>query len=285
MGMITANNIGEALVTATWAAESNVSATFNARVIEALQPTMEIFPDSLYLTETKPTGSLSATTVPYVSNLPWKSSNPSIAEVDASGQVTAKENGKVLITTMIWYDGIAYSDTSVVICRLYDPYINIIKDTVYFDLRHYQEILEVETLPSPISVKWKSNNESVAYVINGYVTAYKTGITELIASFTHQSITYTDTIIVVSDFNVNTGISNSLENQIRLHPNPTNGKLEIQSNETIYSVSIRDLNGKLLKMIKSPLINTIDISDLEDGIYLVYSTTNTSTYINRIIKH
>ena len=67
-----------------------------------------------------------------------------------------------------------------------------------------------------------------------------------------------------------------------LHPNPTNGVFTISSSEPIELVEIINQVGQ--KVADFGQVNTIDISNLSDGIYTVKTTSNAKVGVARLIK-
>lgn len=72
-----------------------------------------------------------------------------------------------------------------------------------------------------------------------------------------------------------------------IYPNPTNGEFTLEFNnvEDVVSIKIIDLLGRtiLTKTVNSN-IETIDLSNEENGVYLVEITTPTDTQIEKVIK-
>ena len=56
--------------------------------------------------------------------------------------------------------------------------------------------------------------------------------------------------------------------EVLVYPNPTNGIFNIYSNSTINSISIYDVNGRLLSLVESTS-NSIDLTGFENGLYIV----------------
>lgn len=73
--------------------------------------------------------------------------------------------------------------------------------------------------------------------------------------------------------------------KIKVFPNPSNGKISIET-ENILQVEIININGQLIKKIKcdNNYIN-VDLSKQTDGIYFVKIITDTETIMKKIVKH
>ena len=81
--------------------------------------------------------------------------------------------------------------------------------------------------------------------------------------------------------------TNSLENSIKLFPNPTSDVLHIAntSSEIISNVSIYSISGALIKDLKSAdTIESISVSDLQSGLYFVKIQVNDEVKNFKFIK-
>lgn len=81
-----------------------------------------------------------------------------------------------------------------------------------------------------------------------------------------------------------TGIESNQSTEISVYPNPTNGNLNIEVNENSI-VSLFDLNGRLVKTenVYSTILNW-NISDLENGVYILTIETNGTIYSQKVVK-
>ena len=74
------------------------------------------------------------------------------------------------------------------------------------------------------------------------------------------------------------------ENSIRIYPNPTNGKLWLAGEEVEeFKINILNIAGKRVHNF-SKNGNSIDISDLPRGIYIVNITTENNSHIEKIVR-
>ena len=69
------------------------------------------------------------------------------------------------------------------------------------------------------------------------------------------------------------------ENRVTVYPNPSHGALHIVSNKEIISVEVVDLSGRTIELFNS---NTIDISHLNSGLYLLRISTLDNISITKI---
>lgn len=74
----------------------------------------------------------------------------------------------------------------------------------------------------------------------------------------------------------------SLEPTIRIYPNPASEIVTIVTSNTIDRVEVFDIQGKQVKALKQT--NTIDVSDLNSGMYIVRIKTDNSTITKRLVK-
>jgi D-alanyl-D-alanine carboxypeptidase len=73
------------------------------------------------------------------------------------------------------------------------------------------------------------------------------------------------------------------EKFITVHPNPTNGLVNIEiQNQTIQIIKVYDLQGRLIKQIAE---SQIDFSDYSNGTYLIRAQTEKGFYSYKLIKH
>ena len=177
---MTAVAVGEATITATTTDGSNLSATCKVTVVATLAEsiTLNVTEASLKVDGTT---TLTATVLPEtttIKSVTWKSSNTSIATVNANGMVTAIALGEAIITATT-ADGSNLS-TSCVINVGATPAESISLNVTEASLK----VDETTTLTATVlpetatnkTVTWKSSNEAIATVdANGKVTAVAVG--------------------------------------------------------------------------------------------------------------
>ncbi len=77
--------------------------------------------------------------------------------------------------------------------------------------------------------------------------------------------------------------SNSIE--VNVYPNPTNGIINLVSNQLFSTIEIMDITGKIVYTnATSSYFETLDISYLPAGVYHIKSTTTTGQVIKKLIK-
>jgi hypothetical protein len=82
-----------------------------------------------------------------------------------------------------------------------------------------------------------------------------------------------------------TGIVNTLANQLQLYPNPVKDELIIDKGQLrIDKVEITDLTGKTVINCQLSAVNSINVSALPQGIYLVKIETNEGIVTKKFVK-
>lgn len=89
---------------------------------------------------------------------------------------------------------------------------------------------------------------------------------------------------VESTFGV--GLTANIKEEISIYPNPVSGKLTISSNSSKLSVSIFNVKGKEIFQSLDQQTDEmqIDMSEYAKGIYHLIITTDTESYVKRVIK-
>ncbi|MCX7547160.1 M4 family metallopeptidase [Xanthomarina sp. F1114] len=82
----------------------------------------------------------------------------------------------------------------------------------------------------------------------------------------------------------------NMENNIKVYPNPSNGKFTLKSlnNINLLKAEIYDINGRLIKSIdlyNSKNLQTIDISQVTSGIYFMNVHARNATQVIKLIKN
>jgi hypothetical protein len=102
-----------------------------------------------------------------------------------------------------------------------------------------------------------------------------------IESYSFQNVHENGTIAVI--FVSDVGIDETALSQILVYPNPTTGELRIESKESeIKNVEIFDVFGK--KILLNYIVNHIDISDLQAGIYFIKVITTQGEIVKKVVK-
>lgn len=98
--------------------------------------------------------------------------------------------------------------------------------------------------------------------------------------------------LVVDDLKLSytlTGISNEKNQNVSVYPNPTNESIQIKLNSDVTlnkaSVNISSIDGRLVKSFEvSNLNEKLDVSDLNNGIYLLQIKSASESFTGKFIK-
>ena len=94
--------------------------------------------------------------------------------------------------------------------------------------------------------------------------------------------------IYVAKYNTAIVSINEIKNTnfIFVYPNPANNVINISVSltETIESIKIYNQSGQLVKQITKPQGTSINISDLNKGLYFIRTDTETNRYLSKMIK-
>lgn len=100
---------------------------------------------------------------------------------------------------------------------------------------------------------------------------------------------YGEDTLLIEDFIMvgGLGIAEENESTFSIYPNPSNGKVFIESraNEIIKEIQIRNVNGQLLQSQQPDknLIQTLDLSSLQAGLYFIEIRTETEVYLEKVV--
>ena len=79
------------------------------------------------------------------------------------------------------------------------------------------------------------------------------------------------------------GIGDSEINTMQLYPNPVQSVLSVQSQESIKSLQLYDISGKLI-FTSEKNVNQIDFSNYTNGIYFLKISTASASVVEKILK-
>ena len=128
------------------------------------------------------------------------------------------------------------------------------------------------------SVTWSSSNTAIATVTNGLVKGISQGQATITVKTDDGNKTATCTVTVSGA----TGIEDVLASQITIYPNPVKEELFIESELTIKKIEICDIAGKTLS---THTTNTINVSHLPQGVYLVKIHTDKGVVTQKVVKN
>ncbi len=81
---------------------------------------------------------------------------------------------------------------------------------------------------------------------------------------------------------LNLNENNNSKETINIYPNPTNNIIHVESFDNIETISVYDINSK--KILSNIISNTIDVSSLHSGLYLIKIKTDQGEFTQKFIK-
>jgi hypothetical protein len=190
--------------------------------------------------------------------------------------------------TYTWIDGITYTSsnniathtlTNVAGCDSIVT-LNLVINTVDIGTSLAGATISVNNNLAT-SYQWINciDNSSVLGVTNGTFTATSNG--EYAVVITENTCTDTSVCVTVSSVSLNV---NETKGFIKVYPSPVQNELFIElNNQAITKIDILDLSGKIVKSINT-IQNSIDISDLNQGIYVLTAYTQYGISNTRFVK-
>jgi hypothetical protein len=97
-----------------------------------------------------------------------------------------------------------------------------------------------------------------------------------------SGVVYVDNVLF---HNVVTGIETIQANEMKLYPNPVQNELSIANSENLATIQILSLTGDIILVQKDMTTATLDVSQLENGLYVcVLKTINGEILQSKFIK-
>ncbi|MDA0973465.1 MAG: T9SS type A sorting domain-containing protein, partial [Bacteroidetes bacterium] len=95
---------------------------------------------------------------------------------------------------------------------------------------------------------------------------------------------YLDDVVVDGDPAV--GLTEFVEGNFRIYPNPTGGLFTVEGQENIEAVVVRNVLGATVAQLQSNFSNRVelDLTGLNNGLYFVEITVNDVVSVQRLIK-
>lgn len=238
-GMVTAISVGTAIITAT-CGSATATCTVTVNPVEATSIELSSRDVTLLIGSTT---TLTATVYPENTTnqqITWSSSAPTIASVDAKGNITAIREGEATITATC---GSASATCKVTVTPVAPTSIELnVKDMVLYigQSETIQAIVRPPNTTYP-TVTWHSDDESVATVsANGKVTGTKEGTATITATCANVSATCRVTVnpipasnIEITSGNVTLTIGSSTKLAAKVSPdNTTHPDVDWSSSDT-----------------------------------------------------
>jgi hypothetical protein len=146
----------------------------------------------------------------------------------------------------------------------------------------YRVTIKTDKYEAEIAVTTEHENATVTGSV-GTVTI-KQGVNDFTFTVTAEDgVTTKDYVLrVIADIVPPEAIP-ELDNAVKLYPNPVVDYLHLVTDIAIERVTIYDLTGRVVRQINQPA-NSIDLSDLSSGIYLLQATSAQGQSMQKFIK-
>lgn len=134
------------------------------------------------------------------------------------------------------------------------------------------------------NVTFSSSNTSIATVTSdGLVTAIAEGASTITVEAVEGGVTASSEITVTSPDPV-LSTTDDINHKVWLTPNPATSIVTINGVEDYHTLWIYDQSGKMVINKKIVDLNSINVSKLQAGVYLIRFEGNHKTHISRLIK-
>ncbi len=128
------------------------------------------------------------------------------------------------------------------------------------------------------SYQWQLNNNDISNSDNQSYTATQNGNYTVVVTDDNGCSNTSGVVNVIG-----VGILDVVEFDLHIYPNPTNSTIDIQTEATIETIKLYNLQGQVV--MNSPSNTTqIDLSNLAEGAYLIHVKTATGTARRTILK-
>ena len=229
-------------------------------------------------------------------DLTWKSSDPSIASVDANtGIITAKNFGKVTLTatTNTGYKFLNWTENDVIVSTESEYTFTITKDinlVANFVVLEYEVIVvvnpEVAGEVKGTGTYKKNTSVTLTAIANeGYKFVSWVENGEVISETSEYSFVVTRDVELIANFVSTEGVE-ELSSLFNIYPNPVNDKLYIEAEMEVEEVVVYDIYGRpqdhKTTRLQGNLV--VDVANLNSGIYFVKVVTENGEAVQRFIK-
>jgi hypothetical protein len=147
-----------------------------------------------------------------------------------------------------------------------------------------QETLTATVLPEDATnkdVTWTSSNDAVATVnALGRITAVAAGTATITVTTDDGGHTAQCVVTVTSESSI---VELEADDVLKVYPNPTSDVLYVQTEEAVQRIDVLNLQGQLLKQIFGD-VNSISVSELSAGTYILKVTTAKGVVTQRFVK-
>ena len=143
-----------------------------------------------------------------------------------------------------------------------------------------------------------TSNTEASILLTGNATNHQDAddISDMEITFTDEAFTNGDASVVetysqtnlIVDFDNNVSVNSINNNNISIYPNPTTDFITIESSITPSNITITDITGRTIQNFtiqKHQNLTTIDLSDFNNGIYIVKIQIDNEILTSKIIKN
>jgi transglutaminase/protease-like cytokinesis protein 3 len=220
-------------------------------------------------------------------NVSWSSGDTSIATVDTTGLVTGVAEGSAVITVTT-EDGGLTGTCTVTVSNVPVTGVNVSPISASINVDSTRQ-LTAWVYPSNAfnkNISWSSSDTSIATVdTTGLVTGVAEGSAIITLATDDGGFTATSDITV----SVPTSLAAIESGQdISIFPVPFNNRLNIQFEEEpaeAVDILLLDVTGRIVRYKRAvSLNNQLEVTDLNEGLYLVKLIGNNINIIETVIK-
>lgn len=200
-GVVTPVGVGECTITATSVAAPTVKAECAVSVVASTVAVEGVALDATAIVYFGKTATLAATITPANATnkaVTWKSSDETVATVDANGVVTGVKVGTATITVTT-VDGSKTATCEVTVEHIAIETITVSEKTLSMSMESDPVQLEAAFTPAEATdnkITWSSSDDKVATVVNGVVTAVGIGTAEITATNSNGTVSDVCTVTV-----------------------------------------------------------------------------------------
>lgn len=135
-------------------------------------------------------------------------------------------------------------------------------------------------------VTWSVSDHTIASInAEGLLTAITDGNVKVTATTTEEGSVVAGSLDVVISGQIISAIDANVNALIKIYPNPSNGLVNVNATFPIASITIFDLNGRIVQEIKLDefVQKNIQINNLRKGVYLIKVSNNELIGLKKVI--
>jgi len=219
----------------------------------------------------------------------WIVSDPTKASIDENGLLTAKGDGVITVTARSNDGGLVEGTLDVTITnQVWVESIIVIGAGAKTQITVDDGTLQMVAILTPSNasiqdVEWSVDLENIATISEtGLLTAVSNGIVAVTATSPDAGGASGTANITISG---QVGVKDITDRSLAIFPNPVKSDLYIQNAGSINSFEILNVDGKLMmKIINHNDLAVIDVSGLQNGLYVIRGYTGSTVYYSKFVK-